>query len=171
MRKTLSSVTFMVALLQLAAAAAYAHGSGYRVCNNTAKPLAFSYVFRHGLGVLQDSWAWQGHYKVDARTCELLMPTHNAAGIYLNIRRLTEPRMLGDDAIYTAGKIRSSNGSAEIVNERLCEYQSGGPRVTRPFSGHARCPDNQKRTYTIFWSGLGQSHRDLAVAPHTLHLN
>jgi len=161
----------MISFVAMTMEQATADGAGYRVCNNTSKPYAFSYIYRHGLGVLRDRWTWQGHYKIDAGNCELLMPTHNAAHIYLNIRKLQTPRSLGPDVILTDAKIRSSNRQAEVVNEKLCEYESGGPSVARPLSGRKRCSDSSKRTYTVFWQGIGQSHRDISMAPHTLHLN
>ena len=161
----------LAGLLAVGASSARADGPGYKICNRSGKTFAVSYIYRHGLGVLSDYWAWTGYYLLRPNSCGFHLPTHNAANIYVNLNEFIPPSTLGSAVRLTSTQFRSSNGLAEVGGRTFCAHRSG-----KSFSGaiarHKTCSAGATaKYYTIYWSGIGLTHRQVNSTPHTLTID
>jgi len=133
---------FLVLSLSISAlfspTAVFADGPGYKLCNNSGKTYAVSYLYRDGLGVLRDSWTWTGYFLLKPRSCGYHLPTHNAAHIFLNLHILNSPSTLGPVVRLGPTEFTSSNGTSEIGEREFCTYATG-KNVTKPIAGHKQC--------------------------------
>ncbi|MEM7215184.1 MAG: DUF1036 domain-containing protein [Pseudomonadota bacterium] len=168
MKKCLQIAGILSAFLTATTVPAKSDGAGYRMCNKTGQSLAVSFIFRDGFGIYSDSWRWSGYYVLRNGRCDYIMPTHSAMEAFFSFKEVTSSGLAGSDIDAGKRRFRSSNRSAEAVNQQYCNY-SGNNSASIPLSAHRSCGNGDSTgLYSIFWRGFGQKHHEVRDYPHTL---
>ena len=168
-RKWIKVVCF-APFIALTGAPAHADGAGFQVCNRTSTYLGFAYIYRSGLGVLSDGWAWNGYYDLNAGECGFLFPTHDAVNAYMAVFASAPGEDQISPRILSLNDFRSSNRGASVSQDSLCLSDPGAASTGSRFAlaTHRSCTDQKKVPYSIYWTGIGQTHAEVNNAPHTL---
>lgn len=147
---------------------AEADGSAYRICNEAGTYLGFSYIYRSGLGLLSDQWSWKGFFELQPGKCGFMIPTHDAVNAHLAVFAASPgetsvwPRILGP------GDIKSNTGGARISQSHFCPAKPQTPIINMPLTAHGNCAGPSKIPYTVYWTGLGQTHAEVNRSAQTL---
>ena len=133
-------MTALLAVLLLGKSAtvvAQQHHHGFvKFCNTGDTDLVFTLVSREGMGILSDSWAATGRYRVDRHSCEFLAEDVSVAmQMYVGVRRVVtsgeNPDVFFDFSDFW--------GKAQPVNEAFCTKRESFNR-TATRHGHTQCP-------------------------------